>query len=325
MNELVSIIIPIYNAEIYLKKCFESIILQTYKNFEVLLINDGSTDKSGLVCDSYVQKDKRFKVFHNVNTGVSYSRNYGIKKALGKYILFIDSDDTIKKNYVEELVKCIDDETDLCICSINDVYEKYCKPRVISKKLSGKFYNDYYILISLLKVPFAKIYKKEIIDKNNILFPINISRGEDQIFNFCYYNNVKHYKFCKNTAYNYFHRKNISLSKVITNKSLIDAINKLKYEKIFLESNEIKFGKNILANDILKVISDFAIIHNEKNNFIDFKKRIKFILKETDSDCLDRFDYRNGWKKYIFTLLLNNKLYMVLYFYFILKRKENIL
>lgn len=321
MNELVSIIIPIYNTEKYLKGCLDSVISQTYKNIEVLLINDGSTDNSGLICDYYVQCDKRVKVFHNANNGVSYSRNYGINRALGRYILFIDADDTIDENYVEELVKEMNDEIDLCICGINDIYEKYNKKRKLFKTLTGNFYKDYHILVNFLRVPFAKIYKKEIIIKNKISFPVNISRGEDQIFNFNYYSNVKKYKYCDTTFYNYFHRESNSLSKIITTKSLMDAICKLKYEKIFMKNNGIMFGENILANDLLSVISDFSIISEENNNFNNFKKRIKFILKEVNSDCLDKYNYSYGWKRYIFAMLLNYRFYIFLYFYFNQRRR----
>lgn len=104
---LVSVVVPVYKTEKYLKKCVDSILVQTYPNLEILLIDDGSPDHCGEICDEYAKKDRRIRVFHNYNHGVSYSRNCGIKAATGEYLLFIDSDDYINPVYVEELVKSI--------------------------------------------------------------------------------------------------------------------------------------------------------------------------------------------------------------------------
>lgn len=105
MNESprISVIVPVYNAEKYLTQCVESILRQDFTDFELLLINDGSKDKSGLICDEYAQKDQRVKVFHKENSGVSSTRNLGIDKAQGEYIAFIDSDDYVDSNYLSIL------------------------------------------------------------------------------------------------------------------------------------------------------------------------------------------------------------------------------
>ena len=95
MNIVISIIIPVYNVEKWLNKCIDSILVQSYKNFEIILVNDGSTDKSGDICDKYSKEDNRIKVFHNKNKGLSYSRNFGVKNSNGKYVMFVDSDDFI--------------------------------------------------------------------------------------------------------------------------------------------------------------------------------------------------------------------------------------
>ena len=97
----VSFIIPVYNVEKYLKKCIKSVLDQSYKNIEVLLIDDGSTDGSPKICDDYAKKDSRIKVFHKENEGLSATRNLGVKLSTGKYITFIDSDDTISEDFCE--------------------------------------------------------------------------------------------------------------------------------------------------------------------------------------------------------------------------------
>lgn len=105
MNILLSVIVPVYNVEAYLDQCITSIINQTYKNLEILLVNDGSTDSSGAICDAYALKDRRIKVYHISNGGSSIARNYGLRKSLGDYIGFVDSDDWIKPNMFAELLK----------------------------------------------------------------------------------------------------------------------------------------------------------------------------------------------------------------------------
>ena len=103
MNELVSIIVPVYNVEKYIKKCVDSLITQTYSNLEIILVNDGSPDNSGKICDEYAQSDSRIKVIHKANGGLSDARNTGIDIAEGQYIFFLDSDDWIDCQCIEKL------------------------------------------------------------------------------------------------------------------------------------------------------------------------------------------------------------------------------
>ena len=110
MEELVSIILPIYNAEKYLERCLESIITQTYANIEIILINDGSTDNSINIIKEYAIKDSRIIIIDKENEGVSVARNIGILKARGKYICFVDADDYIEKSMIEKMKCCIDKE-----------------------------------------------------------------------------------------------------------------------------------------------------------------------------------------------------------------------
>lgn len=101
----ISVIVPVFNTEKYLRLCVESILAQTYTNIEVLLIDDRSKDASGKICDEYALKDKRVKVFHKLNGGVSSARNFGLERATGKWITFVDSDDYIEKDYLITLSK----------------------------------------------------------------------------------------------------------------------------------------------------------------------------------------------------------------------------
>lgn len=141
MQELISVIIPVYNVEKYLKECLDSITDQTYKNIEIVIIDDGSKDNSGIICDEYARRDNRIKIIHKENEGVSIARNIGIGCARGKYITFIDSDDFVENNYIEMLYKhCKESNADLSICGVIDVREgnKIRESKKVNKIIDGK-------------------------------------------------------------------------------------------------------------------------------------------------------------------------------------------
>ena len=120
-NPKISVIVPVYNAEKYLQRCIDSILNQTFPNFELLLIDDGSKDQSGEICDEYAKKDSRVKVFHKENGGVSSARNVGIDNAVGEYICFCDSDDWVEKTWLLSFFERMCDN-DMLITSFN-IYE----------------------------------------------------------------------------------------------------------------------------------------------------------------------------------------------------------
>ena len=118
-HPLLSVIVPIYNVEDYLNECIESIIKQTYKDLEIILVDDGSTDKSGIICDEYVKKDGRICVIHKTNKGLLEARLTGVEKAKGKYITFVDSDDWIVENMYEDLLRTLEtSNAEIVICGI---------------------------------------------------------------------------------------------------------------------------------------------------------------------------------------------------------------
>lgn len=122
MNSLVTVIVPVYNVEIYLKKCIESILYQTYENIEIILVDDGSTDNSGAICDEYLHKDSRIIVIHKDNGGLGSARNAALNVCKGEYIAFIDSDDWVEKDFVERLLEYSDENTLVC-CGYQEVFE----------------------------------------------------------------------------------------------------------------------------------------------------------------------------------------------------------
>lgn len=119
MNHLISVIVPVYNAEKYISKCIDSILSQTFKDFELILINDGSTDNSDLICGKYASIDNRVKVFHKQNGGAGSARNLGVQKAVGDWIMFVDADDWIEPECLDICSKYISRNIDLIVFSCN--------------------------------------------------------------------------------------------------------------------------------------------------------------------------------------------------------------
>lgn len=176
MSEIISIIIPVYKVEDYIHRCIDSVLIQTYNNIEIILVDDGSPDRCGEICESYAERDKRIKVIHKKNGGLSDARNAGMNIAIGKYITFIDSDDWIVDDYIERLYNLlIIKGADISACNFirtetealelsniqNTIYE-FSNIQAL-ENLCGEFYEQ-------LTVSWGKLYKTELF--NEIWFPV---------------------------------------------------------------------------------------------------------------------------------------------------------
>lgn len=178
-NLLITIVIPVYNVEKYIESCINSVLHQTYSNLEIIMVDDGSTDNSGVLCEKFARQDKRIKVVHQKNQGLSGARNAGINIANGNYLFFLDSDDFILNDTIEKLVKLsVENNADLVVCdnarcSDNETYEDYIarqkdiKTILIDEEQKMKIF----LTESKIKVvAWGKLYKKFLFDK--IRFPI---------------------------------------------------------------------------------------------------------------------------------------------------------
>ncbi len=169
MKELISVIVPVYNTEMYLDRCVESIINQTYKNLEIILVDDGSTDGSGRICDAYKTKDKRVKVLHQKNSGPSAARNNGIIIAQGDYIGFVDSDDCIEPDMYESLYRCMKADVDIVCCGSVSIYTNTKK--VVAKTKKECTFNTEEALLELLRgdlITFSvcdKLFRRQLMEK----------------------------------------------------------------------------------------------------------------------------------------------------------------
>lgn len=304
---MVSIIVPVYNTEQFLHQCIESIINQTYKNIEIILIDDGSTDKSGKICDEYAANDNRIKTIHNINSGVSIARNIGLDNAKGKYITFIDSDDYVEKNYIETLVNAIEtNNAELAICGIKEITDKITKVRKPRGCYTGSLKNDYYAMIDFPCLIGAKIYLKKILDSYKIRFVKKIKYAEDELFNLMYYQYVKMYIFVDSPLYVYKHRKqSLSDIKLLKNKeNLKNYIFKLKKEDYYLEKLNVNKKDIIIGEQAIRAILNFT----NTNNYIVFIDEIKELRLIVYKDL--RY---NKFSKIVFALLLKLKLSFIIY------------
>lgn len=214
---MISIIVPVYKVEKYIGRCIESVIAQTYKDWELLLVDDGSPDRSGTICDEYAQKDKRIRVFHKENGGVSSARNYGLCQAQGEWVVFIDSDDWVENYYLEVFLQekpTIDtltiqgrfnDKTDGSIIDIVAFMSKTYKGNDLVR---GIVEND----LLFHGAPYCKLYNRKIVLENGIKFPENYSYGEDTCFFLWYLRFVDGIKLMPNTGYHYIHYEGTNLS-----------------------------------------------------------------------------------------------------------------
>ena len=186
MDEKISVIVPVYNVEQYLERCVDSITNQTYKNLEIILVNDGSTDNSGQLCDELAKKDDRIRIIHKRNGGVSETRNLGIRESNGKYITFIDSDDVVSVKMVEELYSnLLKNDADISVgnvihnYNINNIYFDGSNNDIL-------LWNNEEALKEFLKAkitsfyPVAKLFKKNII--LDLEFNVDFKLAEDAMF-----------------------------------------------------------------------------------------------------------------------------------------------
>ena len=215
-NELISIIVPIYNTEKYLHECLDSIINQTYANFEVLLVNDGSTDSSGIICQEYVERDSRFRYFEKDNGGVASARNLGLEHSEGTYITFIDSDDWVEQNYLDVLYTALkENDTDVAIST----YKRFAQDGVFYLRSYSREDDEFLNLGTRSRDSFleilprlgeldhsfysisSKLIKRKII--GNLLFDEQISYAEDLNFFFHLYLGVESVVYVRDYTYVY--------------------------------------------------------------------------------------------------------------------------
>ena len=236
---IISIIVPVYNVEKYLKSCVESLISQTYSDIEILLVNDGSTDNSGKICETYANIDSRVKVFHQTNQGAATARNVGISKATGEFLLFVDSDDTIDIDTCEKVVKCmLDNNVDWVMWTPKDnprhlqegLYEGDCYRRLILNSMIGRGFGP-----SL----FKQIYKRALFITHHIQCPPQLRNFEDFATVLQYAFIAKNIYYLKGNGF-YHHRINPTSITQSYDKNIKDNIvTQIKYFKQLFQGSSL--------------------------------------------------------------------------------------
>lgn len=278
----VSVIVPLYNVEKYMKKSIDSIRNQTYKNIEIILVDDGSPDNCGQIADYYAKLDNRISVIHKENGGLFSARNAGLKISTGDYIMFVDSDDWIEKNMIEEMLrKYHDDSIDLVICNYNKIYENYSqtnylnfKEEIIDVKKIGldQYLYTYFFNYRHGDEVCNKLYKAEIIKKNNIYFePNNEIFSEDKLFNLYYLTNVRKISTLNKSFYNYLQRENSIMHK--PKPRIVEQYTKLTIKYISYLEN-----KHLQLQHIYPILT-FHLLNSSLSNFSKSNATIKQIKK----------------------------------------------
>lgn len=255
---LVSIIVPVYNVEKYIDRCVESVVSQTFTDWELLLIDDGSPDKSGELCDVWSKHDSRIKVFHKKNGGVSSARNLGIEISCGKWIIFVDSDDWIDRNCLSACLNIINKyQVDIVQFGYRKV--KF-SGKIISEHLfSRKYLNSKeYAQIKYKNVcAGGSLIKSDIIINNHIRFKEGVKYAEDQMFIMNCMRFSEKIMYHNNIYYNY----HINLQSAVHNAKIEDKI-KSCYEIVSFAGDDRFYGRwkdNLLFNFLIDFILNYNI------------------------------------------------------------------
>ena len=282
-KNLISVIVPVYNIEKYLPRCIDSILDQTYKNWEAIFINDGSTDNSLKILEEYKKKDERIKIIDKKNAGSGAARNDGIEKSRGEYIAFLDSDDWYEKNFLEKLYNnLIENNSDVSMCNPKMTYDNIEK----NSRINTYFFKNIELektskeILGILAMPVVwnKLYKKDIIVKNKIKFP-NYSFCEDVEFlykTFLYVNKISK---IEDDLYNYYQRED-STTKKIKEESIEQLYQVLKNIENYIKNNfnsklaifylyKIQFIYSISLTLLTRIDNDEILKKkiNKENNF----------------------------------------------------------
>lgn len=316
-KDLISVIIPVYNVEKYLIRCVDSVINQTYKNLEIILVNDGSTDSSGILCDDLAKGDARIKVIHKENGGLSDARNIGKQESKGEYIIFIDSDDYVHVDMINSLYQQITYENaDVSICGVMNVYSNSQNPQCVDTKLyftcdKKEFLKEYLIGERIPGSICNKLLKRSV--ANRLKFPVG-KIYEDAFYHYDLISVAE--KFVVNTKpyYYYYHRGGSITTKPFKNKDLVYIdIYKKYYELILEKYGDLKEeGFFRFAYSYFFILDKMLIEENyslleEYDNIVNFLKRnaVKIFRNKI---------FRKGRRIAALALLINVRLYRKLLF-----------
>lgn len=324
--EKVSIIVPVYNTKKeLLEKCINSIINQTYKKLEILILDDGSKKETAEFCDSFLKRDDRIKIFHQKNQGVSQTRNNGVQLSTGNYIAFIDADDYVNDTYIERLYTTLkNDNSDIVFTACNKIYGKKVEPQVIyqtqenqslKSNIEKREFSPYNL--DLMGTVWGKLYKKSLI--LDVKFDKELCFGEDIVFNFKVFNDNIKYSYINEYSYQYIVNESSAIRRYNEDTILLyeKTINKIKEYIETDNSKEKREAYLLFVCTIYRVIVMNYICN--KNNSMNLKEK-KVAMKELRESSLYKFAIENAdFNKLRFSrrlplILAKNNKFKTLYF-----------
>jgi len=294
---MISIIVPVYNVEKYLQRCVDSILVQSFGDYELILIDDGSTDASGSMCDAYAARDNRVRVYHDNNQGVSAARNHGIDVATGEWIAFIDSDDYILPDYLQSMYHNTEKfDCDLVMTGIKRLYEDNASKVIIREWQEGVYNVDELDKLYDLKIlqyqkgPVIKLFKRSIINDYALRFNDKVRSGEDALFVYSYLAHVQSISVAPGANYVYYKRGGSLTSEPLARFDAEYYACKCT-ESVILQLLETTGVKHPYPKEYLAYRFDRAInsLYKPKGRY-GFRERIK-LLKTMD------LHYYNEWKR----------------------------
>lgn len=286
----ISIVIPVYNVATYLPRCIESILNQTFADFELLLIDDGSSDNSGKICNRYALNDSRVKVYHKPNGGVSSARNLGLENIQGRYVTFVDADDYVSENYLEKLFDAAEKyEADITFCGnvwVEDSFEEFIA--IDRYEYAESAYNEMNFDEGIEELTrynnifvWGCLISTSLIKNNSLKFKTDVLLGEDTVFVLNVLSVAKTLVFCEGKPYNYIIRASSA------SHSRFDSSKELKSLQAYLEAVE-----NLCkARDVNRGLKEKLI-----GRAIVYVKRLKVIFQQTENraEALDLYK-RVNW------------------------------
>lgn len=285
----ISIIVPIYNASKYLKKCLDSLVNQTKEELEFILINDGSTDTSEKIIKEY--KDQRIKYFKNKNQGIGKTRNFGIKKASGKYLMFLDSDDYLDLTACEKLyTKAEKDKLDMVVFDFYRVKQEKLEPDIISDFPTSSLKKNNNLLLNINLGPCNKLYRRDVIIKNNIKFQETLKYEDTTFIVEAIYNSKRIGKLNEILYYYIIHSQSET---TVRDERIFDIIKVVDIVRKYLK------GKNldeVLDKLTVRILTNYTV---QQRNQLDEKIGLQFIdeafsyLEKEVPDYKDNKYYEN--------------------------------
>ena len=273
----ISVIVPVYKVEQYLPRCIDSILAQTFTDFELLLIDDGSPDNSGKICDEYAKKDARIRVFHNQNQGVSATREFGVQHAQGVFIQFVDSDDWIESNMFELMYdKAVQEQAEIVGCNFIEVYKDHSHEVRCFYESKDAFVRD--IIASHWGVVWKHLVKRQLYIDNDIHFPKGINGGEDYIVCVKLFTNAKQVTCVDKSLYNYNRSNESSIMSSFSRKKVQDQIDATIVVEEYLKRAKL-IERYKMELDIRKFSAKLPLLKESPKEWLKYFSESDYVIK----------------------------------------------